>query len=976
MALSKRNICLWILLSLVLIWTTVAGRSSIRRMHRRSESLIGNSRRYQHSAALRRFARHQRSTYKVMMKRYSTREDEYEAHMRLIQAQRLRTLQLLGDSNGKPWWGQWSSWSACGRTCGSGVQFQQRHCLGSRNVATQKRGKILCSGSTRNYRICSTEPCSLSSPSFRKLQCSQLASKPVRGRYYSWKPYGHPDDEIVSSEPCQLVCISLTNEVQTSKKALDGTECRKGWNHGRCVNGKCQFIGCDGKINSTKLRDKCGNCGENNRVSCTVFDRDFTYNFEQPGEVEVVRIPKDSYDILILGKRRFASDIVLKYSNGTTLFNCGSGSGNVEREPRNVVIAGVEFRYRQPGNSIFSSSITYLLTIGPIKQEIMLHVARRAPGVASLHYEFKVPIKQQESTSMPETGWNDLDSADAASTRPTSHLVVPTISIVSAAPTITSLVRKVVVPPEITQDNDLEREDGESFLYIREFEPVDISRADTLLDSNVTDDDHSLDRENEQLTFTKPKSNVTLVEDFISDTDSTVNGNGIAAVESGETIVFQGDGKKPLGTRESVLGRTNSGGGVNIIEAGRASPPGSERPNNEPLSYSWRSTGFAPCSSTCSEGLQDSYTRCEKAQTHEVVDDRFCDPITRPEPVRKSCKSRPCEPRWEATPWSECSKSCGLGQKSRTVRCWKMISAGFDSTIYNELCANVSGEKPSEVQPCKVRDQCGPLWETSDWSTCHAPCDGFGTKQRLVRCSAGNDDICTPSLKPHGQERCRGKRCLMKWIASDWGECNGACGGGRIMRKVLCFDNDGRRHPDLSCDPTRKPETSHPCGDRNCHPEWITQEWDECSAECGEGIKKRVVLCSGIINGAVHHYNDSTPCNATSKPAKTSPCQAKECDPVWLSTPWSQCSVTCGSGRRVRQVNCYRDGSPALGCNTSIKPIQSEPCHGPPCPKSTAGVCKDQRPVNCKLVTRVNLCPHWYYQKACCESCRALRRGE
>lgn len=33
---------------------------------------------------------------------------------------------------------------------------------------------------------------------------------------------------------------------------------------------------------------------------------------------------------------------------------------------------------------------------------------------------------------------------------------------------------------------------------------------------------------------------VTLVEDLISDTDSSVRGNAIAAAESGETIVFQG----------------------------------------------------------------------------------------------------------------------------------------------------------------------------------------------------------------------------------------------------------------------------------------------------------------------------------------------------------------------------------------------------------------------------------------------------
>lgn len=30
------------------------------------------------------------------------------------------------------WWGEWSSWSTCSRTCGGGVRSQERHCLQQR----------------------------------------------------------------------------------------------------------------------------------------------------------------------------------------------------------------------------------------------------------------------------------------------------------------------------------------------------------------------------------------------------------------------------------------------------------------------------------------------------------------------------------------------------------------------------------------------------------------------------------------------------------------------------------------------------------------------------------------------------------------------------------------------------------------------------------------------------------------------------
>lgn len=37
--------------------------------------------------------------------------------------------RFIEQQRAKPWWGTWSSWSSCSRTCGKGVQFETRHCL-------------------------------------------------------------------------------------------------------------------------------------------------------------------------------------------------------------------------------------------------------------------------------------------------------------------------------------------------------------------------------------------------------------------------------------------------------------------------------------------------------------------------------------------------------------------------------------------------------------------------------------------------------------------------------------------------------------------------------------------------------------------------------------------------------------------------------------------------------------------------------
>lgn len=165
------------------------------------------------------------------------------------------------------WWGEWSSWSSCSRSCGGGVRSQERHCLIQRLSTTQNVNSSYCVGSPKKYQLCPNQPCPSPSVSFKQHQCSQFNSKSFGTRYYRWIPLYPADYISISNKPCDLQCTTISGERQLLVPAHDGTFCRDTKYHGVCIEGKCQPVGCDGELYSSKTVDRCGVCGGNG-TSC------------------------------------------------------------------------------------------------------------------------------------------------------------------------------------------------------------------------------------------------------------------------------------------------------------------------------------------------------------------------------------------------------------------------------------------------------------------------------------------------------------------------------------------------------------------------------------------------------------------------------------------------------------------------------------------------------------------------------------
>lgn len=123
------------------------------------------------------------------------------------------------------------------------------------------------------------------------------------------------------------------------------------------------------------------------------------------------------------------------------------------------------------------------------------------------------------------------------------------------------------------------------------------------------------------------------------------------------------------------------------------------------------------------------------------------------------------------------------------------------------------------------------------------------------------------------------------------------------------------------------------CEAPSCENIWYTSQWSKCSAECGEGVQTRRVLC-GKFDGDAVRAADDTDCNVNDKPKDRKVCESnKECSGQWFSGPWSSCDKECGGGKRTRKVLCLDNSKavPETKCSKDTIEFSSDDCNLDPC---------------------------------------------
>ncbi|KAK7101026.1 hypothetical protein V1264_023874 [Littorina saxatilis] len=268
-------------------------------------------------------------------------------------------------------------------------------------------------------------------------------------------------------------------------------------------------------------------------------------------------------------------------------------------------------------------------------------------------------------------------------------------------------------------------------------------------------------------------------------------------------------------------------------------------------------------------------------------------------------------------------------------------------------------------------------WRHAPWSPCTKSCS-TGLSVSKAQCVNKSDDsvvedaYCRPQPRPSDHNKhCNLQSCPPEWSMGQWSECSQTCGEGVRTRHVVCTQvtNEGEVvQDDSQCRHGNKPTTHQDCSLQRCPAVWHTFEWSLCAPSCGPGEKTRRVVC---MTSDSNTYVDDALCQETKevKPATRQSCINRRCPPPqWRKGEWGQCSVSCGTGKQERSVQCQSfNGQP---CDPALRPPALQDCSSPCSEQPDLERCEDKFKVAyCPLVFNFGYCERPYFQTMCCETC-------
>ncbi|XP_063871697.1 papilin-like isoform X6 [Scylla paramamosain] len=606
---------------------------------------------------------------------------------------------------------------------------------------------------------------------FRTEQCQRYNTVPFEGKYYSWVSYlGDPDKCALHCQPkqsswvphmkapkkCELNCQPEGERFyfRHALKVADGTPCdSEGFDV--CVDGQCMPVGCDRILGSSAKEDKCRVCGGDGST-CNTVKGDFMQKTLTVGYNDIVLIPAGATNIYV--EELAATNNYLAVRNTTGFFYL-NGNWRIDF-PRAREFAGTTFHYERKVNGgvgIFAPEV--IRALGPTTEPlfIVLLYQEKNEGVA---YEYSVP-KGVTQAKAETYGW-----------------IYGTYGECSEECGGGVQVRNVTCA------------------HISNLEPA----SEYLCDPR-------LQPETERICNEQPCQAEWQVGNWTPCTSSCgTQGWQFRHVFCGQKFT------------EGRLSVVNDSQCTDVV----GPPPDSVREcNQEAVCASWHVEEWTPCSKLCGVGHQYRKVRCHlmKDGEIEVLDDSACSE-EKPD-TEKPCEQIPCSGvDWVTSDWSGCGITCDQTKESRSVLC----ASKKGVVVNEEYCSPARKPEAirtcpkAEIVPCEYK------WYASEWGECSSECgvgvmlrEVFCGSWNDGSLHVVNETNCNAETRFDDTKPCNSSdACKAKWFVGPWTRCNKECGGGSKSRKLFCFF--GNKLGKLQCDVNTILHSldtcnNHPCGD-------------------------------------------------------------------------------------------------------------------------------------------------------------------
>lgn len=717
-------------------------------------------------------------------------------------------------------------------------------------------------------------------------------------------------------------------------------------------------IGCDGVAGSNAILDQCGICNGDGST-CQLISGIFTRRYLSYGYNLISRIPAGACNINITEMSRSRNVLALKVTDGDYIFN-----GNFRLSRGHAFHdAGTTFNYhrnkREPG-----CMTQCIQAVGPTTKSIDLELLFYQMNTGIM-YQFTVP--------------NNLTDFFMRNMIP--NLRPPSQTSGSRQPPFQHSQQNVHM---ITNPNELNRQTNNNrYQNTRVQNPLYPERQSSVRDSGrVPVMDSNLQTSALQQTPVDQNRKYSYSSELGVYKQAAKGDYGQKISESSLSNGY------PVYSNGIPLAKTADGRNINsVVDNFGGVPLGGVNVNKPPLviannipdsrNYFWRISGFTECSRTCGGGLQETKIICLKKDTNVMVTDSNCDPRLKPETQVLKCNKNICPPNWDSGNWSDCSVSCGQGMQTRHVLCKQLIDSDLHPEVPTNRCDMRT--RPESARSCTPKP-CAE-WTHGNWSECSVNC-GRGRQNREVYCQHINGHNTSESEcngpKPQSKKPCEMGQCAVGWMYSKWSRrCSSSCGTGVVTRRVYCAAADGTPLPEFKCSKKSKPKEKRPCRKRiPCGGIWFDGPWSKCSVTCGEGVKKRDVVCMKRFGDSLISVVGDENCLKDQKPPTTKPCKGlPKCESEWFMSSWSMCSKSCDTGSKTRQIQCLdQQLRPSSTCPADLRPSKRHTCNTASCdlPQLDEDPSCVDKLQNCKLVpqARIELCDYSFYRTACCRSCK------